>query len=96
MGRALPPVAASRRTGLPETIVPSCPCCGTGDLFLIAVTRGAGEVLRVGYCAGVYDRDRRRFLRRSCGYSGPESEISGPVRSDGSVRPPSGPRPPES
>ncbi len=71
MGRALPPVAEYRSPGVPDPVAPSCPGCGTGDLFLIEVTRGAGDVRRVAYCAGVYDRVRRRFLRRSCGYSGP-------------------------
>lgn len=47
----------------------SCPRCGDGDLFTLDVGRGDGRRGRGAYCAGLYDRDRRRFLRRSCGYT---------------------------
>ena len=43
----------------------ACPRCGRGDLVAIDVAR-RGRGL---YCAGLYDRDRRRFLRPSCGFS---------------------------
>lgn len=47
-----------------------CPGCGFGDLFTIEIARREGSLWRGVYCAGEYDRDRRRFLRRSCGYAG--------------------------
>ena len=47
-----------------------CPECGSGDLFAIEVARREGGVWRGTYCAGEYDRERRRFVRRSCGYAG--------------------------
>lgn len=65
MGRSLPPAAPARGAGAPR-----CPECGSGDLFLIEVTRRDGEVWRGAYCAGEYNRERRRFVRRSCGYAG--------------------------
>jgi uncharacterized protein (DUF983 family) len=46
-----------------------CPECGSGDLFTIEVRHRDGGARRGVYCAGEYDRDRRRFLRRSCGYA---------------------------
>jgi hypothetical protein len=46
-----------------------CPACGQGDLFDLRITRRDGEWRGV-YCAGAYDHERRRFLRRSCGYAG--------------------------
>ena len=46
-----------------------CPRCGRGDLVAIDVARRGGGRGRGLYCAGLYDRDRRRFLRPSCGYS---------------------------
>ncbi len=45
-----------------------CPRCGS-DLFVLEVNRGARGIAHATYCAGLYDRDRRRFVRRSCGYS---------------------------
>jgi len=48
---------------------PRCPRCGCGELFSIDLTRTAGAARRGTYCAGLYDRDRRRFVRRSCGYT---------------------------
>ena len=49
---------------------PRCPRCGTGDLLVTAVARHGGGVWSGAYCAGLYDRERRRYLRPSCGYSG--------------------------
>jgi hypothetical protein len=46
-----------------------CPNCGSGDLFEIRLRRSQGRDRRAAYCAGVYDRDRRRIVSRSCGYS---------------------------
>lgn len=46
-----------------------CPNCGSGDLFEIRLRRGPGRERRAAYCAGLYDRDRRRIVSRSCGYS---------------------------
>ncbi|HKN47804.1 MAG TPA: hypothetical protein VJ144_07520 [Candidatus Polarisedimenticolia bacterium] len=71
MTRALPPQA---RGDEGQQDGPRCPRCGSGDLFSIEVARPAGGARRATYCAGLYDRDRRRFVRRSCGYSGDGSE----------------------
>lgn len=46
-----------------------CPRCGGGDLVTIDVARRGGGRGRGLYCAGLYDRDRRRFLRPSCGFT---------------------------
>jgi hypothetical protein len=46
-----------------------CPNCGSGDLFEIRLRRPAGGERRAAYCAGLYDRQRRRIVSRSCGYS---------------------------
>ncbi len=71
MARAVPPAAEGRGTdGRDGDERPRCPRCGSGDLFATEVARRDGGVARAAYCAGLYDRDRRRFLRRSCGYSG--------------------------
>ncbi len=51
-----------------------CPHCGSGDLFEIRLRRGAGVEKRAAYCAGLYDRDRRRIVSRSCGYLEGEGE----------------------
>jgi hypothetical protein len=50
---------------------PRCPRCGAGDLFVTRVLRGASPPVDVEFCVGIYDRSRRRFVRRSCGYAGP-------------------------
>ena len=70
MGRRLPPPAGDGRAGgFEATGMPArCPRCGAGDLFPLAVRRRRGDVRLAAYCAGVYDRERRRFLRRGCGY----------------------------
>jgi len=39
-------------------------------------------VRRADYCAGSYDRDRRRFLRRSCGYAGLPDAAPAPARDE--------------
>ena len=70
MSRSMPAPARAHAPGEAGTEPPRCPGCGSGDLVSIRLARPGGEVLRAGYCAGTYDRDRRRFLRRSCGYSG--------------------------
>lgn len=49
---------------------PCCPRCGDGELVDTLVTRPVGMALWAVYCAGVFDRTRRRFVRRSCGYLG--------------------------
>lgn len=69
MARWMPPPCARGGGEGPETDLPRCPKCGSGELFSIDVTRRSGGVKRATYCAGLYDRDRRRFVRRSCGYS---------------------------
>ena len=48
---------------------PRCPRCGAGDLLVTRVLRGASEPVALEFCVGVYDRGRRRFIRRSCGYA---------------------------
>ena len=65
MAGPLPPAARARDADLAR-----CPGCGSGDLFTIEIARRQGNIWRGAYCAGEYDRDRRRFLRRSCGYAG--------------------------
>ena len=71
MAGPLPPAARARDASLAR-----CPECGSGDLFTIEITRRDGGVWRGVYCAGEYDRDRRRFLRRSCGYAGAVVEVT--------------------
>jgi len=65
MAGPLSPAARARDADLAR-----CPGCGSGDLFTIEIARPQGIAWRGVYCAGEYDRDRRRFLRRSCGYAG--------------------------
>jgi hypothetical protein len=65
MAGPLTPAARARDADLAR-----CPGCGSGDLFTIEIARPQGTAWRGVYCAGEYDRDRRRFLRRSCGYAG--------------------------
>jgi transposase len=65
MNRSLPPASPAGESGAPR-----CPECGSGDLFLIEITRQQGDVWRGAYCAGEYNRERRRVVRRSCGYAG--------------------------
>lgn len=48
---------------------PRCPRCGAGDLLVTRVLRGDEEPVALEFCVGVYDRGRRRFIRRSCGYA---------------------------
>jgi hypothetical protein len=74
MAGSLPPAARA------EADAPRCPECGTGDLFTIEVARRDGGAWRGVYCAGAYDRDRRRFLRRSCGYAGAVVEVTNAAR----------------
>jgi hypothetical protein len=62
-----------------------CPGCSSGDLFTIEVARREGGVWRGVYCAGEYDRDRRRFLRRSCGYAGAVAEVGVTVPAPGDL-----------
>ena len=84
MARPLPP-SARMRAALPSR----CPECGSGDLFTIEVRHRDGGVWRGAYCAGEYDRDRRRFLRRSCGYAGATVEVTvvPTVREEVALRP---------
>lgn len=65
MDHSLPPAPPAGEAG-----VPRCPECGSGDLFLIEIARQDGDVWRGAYCAGEYNRERRRVVRRSCGYAG--------------------------
>ncbi len=67
MARAVPPPAEGAQPGGDH---PRCPRCGSGDLLSIEVSRQQGAARQAAYCAGLYDRDRRRFVRRSCGYAG--------------------------
>ena len=70
MGRWVPPVGgASASAAGAVADIDRCPRCGTGDLFRIEVGGGRGDARRAAYCAGLYDRQRRRFLRRSCGFA---------------------------
>ena len=46
-----------------------CPECGSGDLYTTEIARRDRGAWRGVYCAGEYDRDRRKFLRRGCGYA---------------------------
>jgi hypothetical protein len=69
MARRPPPARATLpASGEPGGGSRPCPRCGS-DLFILAVNRGARGIVQATYCAGLYDRDRRRFVRRSCGYS---------------------------
>ncbi len=77
MARVVPALAES---GQPGGDTPRCPRCGSGDLHSIEVSRHTGAARQAAYCAGLYDRDRRRFVRRSCGYAGLLPE-------DGATRP---------
>jgi hypothetical protein len=47
-----------------------CPACGDGDLFILTIARRSGHQGDAVYCAGAYDHQRRRYLRRGCGYAG--------------------------
>jgi hypothetical protein len=53
-----------------------CPECGSGDLFTLAIRQRDGAAWCFVYCAGAYDRDRRRFLRRSCGYASRSVQVT--------------------
>jgi len=77
----LPPAARAR-----DGDGARCPECGSGDLFTIEVARRDGGAWRGVYCAGEYDRDRRRFLRRSCGYAGASLEVGPGVAGDAALR----------
>ena len=76
-----PPAAARAR----DADRSRCPECGSGDLFTIEIGRLGGGVWRGVYCAGEYDHDRRRFLRRSCGYAGASVEIPTALAGAGDV-----------
>ncbi|HEU4402052.1 MAG TPA: hypothetical protein VFT43_08095 [Candidatus Polarisedimenticolia bacterium] len=69
MGRRTPPPLLRDEAGEGETGLARCPRCDAGELLAIALTRRGGSVGRAVYCAGIYDRERRRFLRRGCGYA---------------------------
>ena len=72
MARPLPPPAACRPglPGDPAVLPPRCPRCGSGDLLTLAVGRRGTVASQAAFCAGLYDRERRRIVSRSCGYSG--------------------------
>jgi hypothetical protein len=76
-----PPPAGDPTAGPDAAGVRTCPRCGA-DLFILEVSRGARGPARATYCAGLYDRDRRRFVRRSCGYSVAPAE---PAAGDGAL-----------
>ena len=88
MRRSVPPPAREGAIGFWAAAEkpPRCPWCGTGDLFGIALRWGHEEVRQAAYCAGVYDRERRRFLRRGCGYwqgsAATRTVGAGPLRSE--------------
>ncbi|HXU13171.1 MAG TPA: hypothetical protein VN898_14545 [Candidatus Binatia bacterium] len=85
MNRSLPPALPAGVTGAPR-----CPECGSGDLFLTEIARHDGEVWRGAYCAGEYNRERRRVVRRSCGYAGESRPADEPRRADPPVTQPVG------
>ncbi|HET8946672.1 MAG TPA: hypothetical protein VFQ07_06795 [Candidatus Polarisedimenticolia bacterium] len=64
---------------------PCCPRCGDGELVDALVVRPVGMALWAVYCAGIFDRARRRLARRSCGYVGgtPEGLRAGANSSPG-------------
>jgi hypothetical protein len=85
MAGPLPPAARGRDADMAR-----CPSCGSGDLCSVQIARPRGDVWKGVYCAGEYDRERRRVLRRGCGYAGaagertqPAVEILEPVASAG-------------
>jgi hypothetical protein len=64
------PFPSSGAQGRASETGPRCPRCGQGDLVdaLLGIDPRAG--VWTFYCAGVYDRERRRLVQRSCGYLG--------------------------
>ena len=64
------PEDVSSREPFREAMRPRCPRCGDGELVDALVSRPAGMALWAVYCAGIFDRSRRRLARRSCGYVG--------------------------
>jgi hypothetical protein len=64
------PIPSSGARGVVSREPGLCPRCGDGELVDAQVVRPAGMALWAVYCAGVFDRTRRRFVRRSCGYLG--------------------------
>jgi len=58
-----------------------CPACGEGDLFVLKIARRTGPDRDAVYCAGSYDHDRRRYLRRGCGYAGDRQTGGGRIGS---------------
>jgi hypothetical protein len=80
MSRSMPPALPERSAGM--TL---CPECGSGDLFLIEITRRNGDAWRGAYCAGTYNRERRRFVRRSCGYAGESVRAESPQPADEAI-----------
>jgi len=71
MPRPLPPPTLRRDTGpgKPNPPPKRCPRCGEGELLTLAVGRRGAATGRAAFCAGLYDRERRRIVLRSCGYS---------------------------
>jgi hypothetical protein len=65
------------RKGEPEA---RCPRCGQGELVDALVGLGPGPGLWAFYCAGVYDRERRRLVQRSCGYLGSGGATAGALQ----------------
>ncbi len=82
MSRSMPAPAPTHASGEAGPDPPRCPSCGSGDLVSIRLARPGGRVLWADYCAGTYDRDRRRFLRRSCGYAGLPVADPAPARDE--------------
>lgn len=85
MNRSLPPAAPAGEAG-----VRRCPGCGSGDLFLIEIARQDGDVWRGAYCAGEYNRERRRVVRRSCGYAGESRRSDEALPADAALEQPAG------
>jgi hypothetical protein len=71
--------SASTGTGSGEPS-PRCPRCGQGELIDALVGLGPGPGLWAFYCAGVYDRERRRLVQRSCGYLGAGGAVPGTLQ----------------
>ena len=80
----------ARCAGRPSSIVQTVAAVhiAGGDLFEIRLRRSQGRERRAAYCAGLYDRQRRRIVSRRCGYLEGEGEgaIVAPSRGAGVSR----------
>jgi hypothetical protein len=66
----VPPFPSSGAQGGVSSGSARCPRCGLGELVDALVGLGPAPGVWAFYCAGVYDRERRRLVQRSCGYLG--------------------------